>query len=328
MAGALRSDNYINIQGWMVSELGLKGNNLLIYAIIYGMSQDGKGRYTGGLNYLASWTNSSKRGVMKNLTYLCENGYIAKEEKSINNIKFCEYYVPFDEENQGENQNIGCVTEFHSVEQSSPGYGTKFTGVWNKVRQGGEQSSPNNKYNNKIYNKNNNTSSSSDEAVDISDAGVDDVEKDANTDVRNTRKNDVKKVIECWNALSQYGIKSVSKIDSGSKRYQMLCARIQQYGLDDVLKAVDNIKKSDFLQGKGSKGWMITFDWFVRPNCFPKVLEGNYEDKPATNGGGTYAGYSGRNDSNYRQAAQGAYDPADCYGEGWDKLGEFQGWDD
>ena len=133
MAGALRSDNYINIQGWMVSELGLKGNNLLIYAIIYGMSQDGKGRYTGGLNYLASWTNSSKRGVMKNLTYLCENGYIAKEEKTINNIKFCEYYVPFDEENQGENQNIGCGTEFHSVEQSSPGYGTKFTRVVNKV---------------------------------------------------------------------------------------------------------------------------------------------------------------------------------------------------
>ena len=26
-----------------------------------------------------------------------------------------------------------------------------------------------------------------------------------------------------------------------------------------------------------TEGWIITFDWFVRPNNFIKVLEGNYE---------------------------------------------------
>ena len=60
----------------------------------------------------------------------------------------------------------------------------------------------------------------------------------------------------------------------------MLVARIKEYGLDSVLKAVDNIRHSKFLQGKSDskRCWVITFDWFVRPNCFPKVLEGQYND--------------------------------------------------
>ena len=46
-------NNYINIQGWMVSKLNLKGNDLLIYAIIYGFSQTNNQRFTGynSINY-------------------------------------------------------------------------------------------------------------------------------------------------------------------------------------------------------------------------------------------------------------------------------------
>lgn len=51
--------------------------------------------------------------------------------------------------------------------------------------------------------------------------------------------------------------------------------------MEDVLKAIENIKHSKFLQGKteSRKQWVITFDWFVLPNNFPKVLDGNYTDK-------------------------------------------------
>ena len=35
----MNADNYINIQGWMRTDLDLKGNELLVYAIIYGFSQ-------------------------------------------------------------------------------------------------------------------------------------------------------------------------------------------------------------------------------------------------------------------------------------------------
>lgn len=122
----VKRENYINIQGWMVTDLGLKGNNLLIYAIIYGFSQEEGQRFTGSLQYLAEWTNSTKRGVLKNLKALTDAGLIVKEETVVNGVKFCTYHR----------------TEFTGgMEQSSLGYGTKFTG-------GMEQSSPNNLSNN------------------------------------------------------------------------------------------------------------------------------------------------------------------------------------
>lgn len=93
---------------------------------------------------------------------------------------------------------------------------------------------------------------------------------------------DVKSILDAWNSLSDYGIKPVSKISKSSKRYQSLCARIKEHGVENVLKAIENIKHSDFLQGK-SKDWIITFDWFVKPNNFPKVLEGNYDNRDSGN---------------------------------------------
>lgn len=35
----VKNENYLVIQGWMITELKLKGNELLIYAIIYGFSR-------------------------------------------------------------------------------------------------------------------------------------------------------------------------------------------------------------------------------------------------------------------------------------------------
>lgn len=104
--GRVNEENYILIQGWMINKLNLKGNELLVYAIIYGFSQDEESRFTGSLQYLADWTNSSKQGVMKNLKSLADKGYIEKTDRMINGVKFCEYYA------------------------------TKFNGVLNKVEWG------------------------------------------------------------------------------------------------------------------------------------------------------------------------------------------------
>lgn len=89
----VKNENYIQIQGFMVNELNLKGNELLIYGIIYGFSQAENQRFTGSLQYLADWTNSTKQGVQKNLKSLLEKDLIEKTEKIINGVKFCEYNV-------------------------------------------------------------------------------------------------------------------------------------------------------------------------------------------------------------------------------------------
>lgn len=87
---------------------------------------------------------------------------------------------------------------------------------------------------------------------------------------------DVRRVIEEWNKLQEVGINPIRDIKPSSKRCQLLKGRIREYGIDEVLKAINNVRKSDFLRGENNRGWMITFDWFVKPNNFLKTLEGNY----------------------------------------------------
>lgn len=76
----------------MRNNLNLKGNELLIYAIIFGFSQVENQYFTGSLNYLAEWTGiSSKTTVMTILNSLISKGLLEKEEIYNNGIKFCKY---------------------------------------------------------------------------------------------------------------------------------------------------------------------------------------------------------------------------------------------
>lgn len=118
----VNANNYVCIQSFMVSDLHLKGNELLVYAIIYGFSQTDGTSFSGGLQYLMDWTNSSKQGVINNLKSLIEKGLITKTVSQVGGVNIVDYRSTF-------------LTE----------------GV-NKVDRGGQQSLPNNKNNNKnIY---------------------------------------------------------------------------------------------------------------------------------------------------------------------------------
>ena len=89
------------------------------------------------------------------------------------------------------------------------------------------------------------------------------------------RTKDVRRIVEAWNSL---GLNEVREVTGESKRGGMLRARVKEHGVDGVLEAIENVRKSDFLKGQNAKGFVITFDWFVKPNNFIKVLEGNYND--------------------------------------------------
>lgn len=77
--------NYITIQGWMRTDLNLSGNELIVYAIIYGFSQNKQGEFTGSAQYLADWTGCSRRNIMRILNKLVEEGTISKTETVLNN---------------------------------------------------------------------------------------------------------------------------------------------------------------------------------------------------------------------------------------------------
>ena len=93
----------------------------------------------------------------------------------------------------------------------------------------------------------------------------------------NDCRTDVQRVIEAWNSIPE--LNSVTRISSDSQRYQRLKTRISEYGVEGVLSAIDKIKSSDFLLGKKEPVEWFTFDWFVKPNNFPKVMDGNYDKK-------------------------------------------------
>ena len=127
----VRNDNFFVGHGWMINELGLKGNELIIYAIIYGFSQTKKQNFTGSAQYLADWTNSTVRGVQKNIKALQEKGLLLVIKKDPTHSEY-HAIVPDFERSKDEN----------TYEQSSQL-------ITNKVRNTYEQSSYNN-----INNKN------------------------------------------------------------------------------------------------------------------------------------------------------------------------------
>lgn len=76
----MKSENFVVIQGWMCNELELKGNDLLVFALIYGFSQDGESAFHGSRNYIANTFNISKPTVDKALQNLVDKQYIIKYE--------------------------------------------------------------------------------------------------------------------------------------------------------------------------------------------------------------------------------------------------------
>lgn len=91
----MQNNNYIVIQGWMCNELKLKGNDLLVYALIYGFSQDGESTFSGSRSYIANMFNISLPTVDKALNNLVSRDLIEKIPININGIIFNQYKMVY-----------------------------------------------------------------------------------------------------------------------------------------------------------------------------------------------------------------------------------------
>ena len=102
----VKDGTYVNIQSFMVNELHLSGNALIIYAVIYGFSQDGDSWFTGSRSYLAAWCQASKSTVSRNLETLCADGLIERRERTESGVLLVDYRVVRGTQNgQGGTQN-------------------------------------------------------------------------------------------------------------------------------------------------------------------------------------------------------------------------------
>ena len=137
----VKRESYITIQGWMLTDLKLKGNELQTYAILYGFSQAEGQYFEGSLQYIADWINGTRRTALNCLQSLSDKGFITKNESYINGVKFCKYQCIPLEALDGVSLS-GVVKNLHQGgEKTSPG-------VVKNLHQGGEKSSPNNIENN------------------------------------------------------------------------------------------------------------------------------------------------------------------------------------
>lgn len=87
----VRENSYVQIQAFMVNELHLSGNELIVYAVIYGFSQDGASWFVGSRKYLADWCQTSEKSVTNNLRKLLQKGLLRKRTKVEHGCTFNDY---------------------------------------------------------------------------------------------------------------------------------------------------------------------------------------------------------------------------------------------
>ena len=79
--------NYIVIQPWMFSNLKLSGNEAIVFAIVYGFSQDGKSWYRGGSYYIEQTTPFTQRTAKTHLWTLEKMGVIEMQKEIVNGVE-------------------------------------------------------------------------------------------------------------------------------------------------------------------------------------------------------------------------------------------------
>lgn len=127
-ARKFRIDNYIQVPGFAIVELGLSGNELLCYSLIYGFTQDDETEFHGSLNYVSSALNVTKQNAKKIIDRLLERGLIEKKELYFSGVKFCHY-----------------VAKRHSVAETATGYIQNNNGVIETITPPVIETIPNNK---------------------------------------------------------------------------------------------------------------------------------------------------------------------------------------
>lgn len=91
---------------------------------------------------------------------------------------------------------------------------------------------------------------------------------------------DFKKLISYFN--QNRGALPEVKVLSETRR-KAVRSIIKQHSKEDLIKVIEKVKGSAFLQGDNDRQWLADFDWITKPKNFVKILEGNYDNKKTEN---------------------------------------------
>lgn len=144
--------------------------------------------------------------------------------------------------------------------------------------------------------------STSTEAVDP-ETGSDDKIKIVKSDEEKENREYCNKVATYFNEQMQgKQVKKIAKLNK--ERISRILARTKEYGKEAVAQVIVKTANSNFLNGDNNRGFLATFDWIFRPTNFPKIYEGNYDNRTSIQRSTSAAADNGRAQ---RDAAWRAY---------------------
>ena len=87
--------------------------------------------------------------------------------------------------------------------------------------------------------------------------------------------------VALWNEAVKAGgsrVRPIRAITEGTQRHMRLEVLLEDYGEQAVREAIARLFATPYTNGGSRIGWLPTFDWFIQPDNFQKVLEGNFYD--------------------------------------------------
>lgn len=248
----LFGNNFMVVFGWMITDLDLKGNELLVYSVIYGFSQDGAGEFSGSIEYLQKWTNATKKTVISSLNSLQEKGLISKSATQIGKYKVCKYKaVPL--------SGVKITPE-------TPVTGVKITPTGVKITPTGVKSTPNNighnidnniSINNNINNINNTSST----------ASKTDTSEPTPASSRLTHEQEFERLWNCYPAGRKQGRKKAYACYLRARRSGTSYSEVME-GLKAYLRQI-TIEKTDIQYVKQGGTWFSGEGWKDEYNQAP-----------------------------------------------------------
>lgn len=240
----VRNEQFAKVSYWFQDTLNLKPTEALCYALILGFSVRGAWCQFS-LSKFAERLNVDRTTASETLKKLVRQGLVTKRKFESNRVHYCHYFARYFNATEFE------MKQPHTIPSGS---GESQLPQRENTPTGSGESQPNyielNSYLDKIK--------FSDYSLVVADV-------------------DIRRITDAWNDL---GLGQVRRIPRESKRMKLLCALVNDYGLDAVLATIARVRNSDFLCGQGENGWTANFDWLIKPDNFLKVMEGQYNGKP------------------------------------------------
>lgn len=166
--------------------------------------------------------------------------------------------------------------------------------------------------NNKNKKENNNKKDNIDSSLHSESTSTASVDSETESDGKITivKSDEEKENREYCNNVAKYfneqmqgkQVRKIVKLNQS--RMSQVLARTKEYGKEAVAQVIVKTANSNFLNGDNNRGFLATFDWIFRPTNFPKIYEGNYDNRTSIQRSTSAAADNGRAQ---RDAAWRAY---------------------